>query len=82
MPNDAIKQIEKFKEFLETVYTKELNKSTKKGAKSLVIDFMDLAKFDVELSEQFLNEPCESLQNAELAMDQLELPGKKILNII
>ena len=81
MPKDAIKQIEKFKEFLETVYNKELNKAAKKGARSLIIDFMDLAKFDVGLSEQYLNEPQESLQNSELAIDQLELPGKKTFNI-
>lgn len=81
MPKDAINQIEKFKEFLETAYKKELNKAAKKGSKSLVIDFMDLAKFDVELSEQFLNEPYEALQNAELAMDQLELLEKKTFNI-
>ncbi len=81
MPKDAIKQIEKFKEFLETVYTKELNRAAKRGSKSLIIDFMELARFDVELSEQFLNEPQEALQNAELAIDQLELPGKKLFNI-
>jgi len=81
LPKDAINQIERFKEFIETVYTKEIHKALKKGSKSLVINFLDLSKFDIELSEQFLNEPYESLQNAELAIDQLELPGKKNFNI-
>ncbi len=81
MPKDAITQIERFKEFLETVYTKEIHDVLKKGKKSLIIDFLELSKFDVELSEQFLNEPAESLQNAELAIDQLELPGKKNFHI-
>ena len=81
MPKDAIDQIERFKEFLETVYTKELNNAVKWGNKFITIDFLDLSKFDVELSEQFLNEPYETLQNARLAIDQLELPGKKTFNI-
>ena len=81
MPKDAIDQIEKFKEFLETSYINEINKAVKKGDKSIVIDFMDLAKYDVELSEQFLNEPYEALRNAELSIDQLELPEKKTFNI-
>ncbi|MCD4759644.1 minichromosome maintenance protein MCM [archaeon] len=81
MPKDAIDQIERFKEFIETVYTKEIHAALKKGSKAIIIDFLELSKFDVELSEQFLNEPYESLQNAELAIDQLELPGKKTFNI-
>lgn len=81
MQKDPITQIERFKEFIETVYTKEIHNAIKKGHKALIIDFLDLSKFDVELSEQFLNEPVESLQNAELAVDQLELPGKKNFNI-
>jgi replicative DNA helicase Mcm len=81
LPKDAIDQIEKFKEFLETSYINEINDIVKTGKKSLIIDFMDLAKYDVELSEQFLNEPYEALQNAELSVDQLELPEKKTFNI-
>ena len=81
MSKDAIDQIEKFKEFLETNCINEINDAVKKGKKSLIIDFMDLARYDVELSEQFLNEPYEALQNAELSIDQLELPDTKTFNI-
>jgi len=81
LAKDVINQIEKFKDFLETNYNKEIHDTIKKGKKSLTIDFLDLAKADVELSEQFLNEPYESLQNAELSIDQLELPGKKTFKI-
>ncbi len=81
MQKDSIVQIDKFKEFIETVYIKEVHNAIKKGQKALTIDFLDLSKFDIELAEQFLNEPVESLQNAELAIDQLELPSKKNFNI-
>ena len=81
MPKDALDQIERFKEFLETVYIKELNDAVKWGNKSITLDFLELSKFDVELSEQFLNEPYETFLNAGLAIDQLELPEKKTFNI-
>jgi len=81
LQKDSIVQIDKFKEFIETVYIKEVHNAIKKGQKALTIDFLDLSKFDIELAEQFLNEPVESLQNAELAIDQLELPSKKNFNI-
>ncbi|MBS3172629.1 hypothetical protein J4438_03575, partial [Candidatus Woesearchaeota archaeon] len=64
MQKDSIVQIDKFKEFIETVYIKEVHNAIKKGQKALIIDFLDLSKFDIELAEQFLNEPVESLQNA------------------
>jgi replicative DNA helicase Mcm len=81
LPKDALDQIERFKEFLETVYIKELNDAVKWGNKSITLDFLELSKFDVELSEQFLNEPYETFLNAGLAIDQLELPEKKTFNI-
>nr|MBA4405499.1 AAA family ATPase [Nanoarchaeum sp.] len=81
MQKDPIVQIEKFKDFIETAYIKEIHNAIKKGQKALIINFLDLSKFDIELAEQFLNEPVESLQNAELAIDQLELPSKKNFNI-
>jgi len=81
LPKDAIDQIERFKEFLETVYIKELNDAVKWGSKAITLDFLELSKFDVELSEQFLTEPYETFLNAGLAIDQLELPEKKTFNI-
>ncbi|MFH1376163.1 MAG: LAGLIDADG family homing endonuclease [Candidatus Woesearchaeota archaeon] len=73
MPDDPIIQREKFKDFVETIYKKELNEAVKTGKRSIVLDFSDLSKFDVELSEQLLNEPIEVIQNAEIAIMQMDL---------
>jgi replicative DNA helicase Mcm len=81
MPDDPITQTEKFKEFIETVYNKELTEAIKKGRRSLVIDFAELSKFDVELSEQLLNEPLEVIQNAELAILQMDLQTENPIKV-
>ena len=54
---DAQRQIERFQEFLNTHYEKDLGELVRKGSKSLTIDFGELAKFDIELSEELLEEP-------------------------
>lgn len=74
MPEEAIVQIEKFKEFVETSYNKDLNEVAKRGGRSIILDFSELSKFDVDLAEQLLNEPVEVIQNAEIAILQMELP--------
>ena len=58
---EASEQIEKFKEFLEAYYEKDLIAATTKGRKAISIDFNKLAEFDVELSEDLLDAPPDSI---------------------
>ena len=73
MKEDIFTQIEKIKEFIETIYQEQLNLAIKKGNKSLLIDFKEFSKYDVEIAEQLLNEPLEVIQNFEMALDQIEI---------
>ncbi|MBT4630909.1 minichromosome maintenance protein MCM [Candidatus Woesearchaeota archaeon] len=73
MKEDIFTQIEKIKEFIETVYQEQLNGTIKKGQKALLIDFKEFSKYDVEIAEQLLNEPLEVIQNFEMALDQIEI---------
>jgi len=75
---DAHEQIEKFQDFIDSEYKKELNKIINKGLKSLIVDFNALAQFDPMLAEQLLEEPEDSVRAAELALENLGLGGKKI----
>jgi len=70
---DAQEQIEKFQEFIELNYQKKLQNLIRKGKKSLIINFSELAKFDHELSEQLLEEPEETIKAVEIAIDQFDL---------
>lgn len=73
---DAQEQIEKFQEFIELNYQKSLQNLIRKGKKSLVIDFSELAKHDPELSEQLLEDPENTIKAAELAIEQFDLKEK------
>lgn len=66
---DPQEQIEKFKEFFEKNYERELHNLASKGLTSIRIDFSDLSKFDPELADQLLEEPEEVIKAAELAID-------------
>jgi len=70
---EAQEQIEKFQEFIDSNYKKNLQILIRKGKRSLVIDFSELAKFDHELAEQLLEEPDETIKAAEIAIDQFDL---------
>jgi len=75
---DAQEQVEKFQDFIDSEYKKELNKIVHKGLNSLIVDFKDIVAFDPELAEQILEEPEESFRAAELAIGNLDLTKKTI----
>lgn len=75
---DAQRQIERFREFFETHYEKEINEVLRKGLTSLVVDFRLLTHFDLELSEDLIEEPEETLKAAEVAIQNFDLINQKI----
>jgi len=70
---DASEQIEKFQEFFEITYKRELSELVRKGKKSIVVDFSNLIKFDPDLAENLLQEPEEAMKAAEIALEQFDL---------
>ena len=73
---DATEQIERFREFFSSNYEAQLHYLTSRGINVLKIDFVELSKFDPELTDQLLEEPEEIIRAAELAIDSLDLPLK------
>ncbi|MFH1637237.1 MAG: minichromosome maintenance protein MCM [Candidatus Woesearchaeota archaeon] len=73
MALDAAEQIERFQEFIESHYNKELHSSISKGESAIVMDFFDLSKFDPSLAEQLLEEPLDTVKAAELAIQQMDI---------
>ena len=74
MALDASDQIEKFKEFLESHYSAEIHRYAQEGRHSIVLDFSQLAMYDLELAEDVLEEPLDVVRSAELALEQFDLP--------
>ena len=73
MTIDAADQIEKFQEFVEQSYQKQLHENLSKGLNFLVLDFFELTKFDPKLADQLLEEPEETLKAAEMALEQFDV---------
>lgn len=70
---DAHEQVERFQEFFDANYKKQIHEIVSKGAKSLVVDFLELSRFDPEIADLLLEEPEEIMKAAELAVEQFEV---------
>lgn len=81
MAIDATVQIEKFRDFLESQYNKKINEIINSGKPSLVVDFVELSKFDLELSEELLENPEETIKAGELALSQLGMSPNSLKKI-
>lgn len=72
MAKSVTEQIEKFQEFVDSSYKKELHKLIREGKTAITLDFSELSKFDHDLAESVLDEPEELIKAAELAIEQLD----------
>ncbi|MBI2109779.1 hypothetical protein HYT58_01245, partial [Candidatus Woesearchaeota archaeon] len=68
---NAQEQIDKFQEFLESHYSKELHEAVQKGLHSLTIDFSLLAQNNIELSEDLLENPEDTIKSAEIVVQHM-----------
>lgn len=73
-------QIKNFEEFIKGYYYADLMEVARKGETSIVLDFMELAGFNPDLSDQLLEEPEEVLKAADIAITNIDLP-KETKNI-
>lgn len=73
MALDPGEQIEKFQEFFEQMYQRQLHENVSKGISFVVIDFFDLTKYDPRLADQLLEEPEETVRAAELSLEAFDI---------
>ncbi len=71
---EAADLVSKFQEFIEANYHDDLLERTRKGVSFIVLDFSELSKFDIEVAEELLENPEETIGAAELAVNQFDLP--------
>lgn len=72
---DATEQVAKFSEFFESLYYKDLLDAIAKGDKYLNIPFTELAKYHIQLAEDLLDDPENTLQAAKHTIEQMDLGG-------
>ncbi len=78
---EITEQIEKFHEFFDVVYTEQLHSAVAKGEKYLVVSFADLSRFNLDLAQDLLENPEDTLRASEIAIEQFDFPGVKEFRI-
>lgn len=79
---DVNEQIKRLQQFLESYYYHALLEAARKGAVFIVVDFIELAKFDPEIADLILDEPEEVLKSLQLAVENMEVvPEPRRFNI-
>ena len=74
---EATEQIKKFQEFFDLNYKAELLEKISKGEKFIIVNFLELSKFDPELADLLLDQPEEVIKAAELAIETEYLENEK-----
>ncbi|MGV8150480.1 MAG: minichromosome maintenance protein MCM [Candidatus Woesearchaeota archaeon] len=68
---DVTEQIDKFHEFFDLIYNNQLHQAIAKGDKSFSINFSDLSKFNLDLAQDIIENPEDTIRAAEIAVEQL-----------
>ncbi|MBU2560931.1 MAG: ATP-binding protein [Nanoarchaeota archaeon] len=71
---DVSEQIKRFEHFIEQDYHVQLLEAVSLGNNFMVIDFVDLSKFDPELADLLLDQPEEVMKAFEIAIKNLDVP--------
>ncbi|MFC2016766.1 minichromosome maintenance protein MCM, partial [Chloroflexota bacterium] len=74
---DASEQIKGFQDFLEPYYYSQIVENLRKDHKFVVVDFAELSKFDLDLANELLENPEDTIKAAELAVEQFDLEDIK-----
>jgi replicative DNA helicase Mcm len=70
---DASEQIKRFQEFLETHYYPSIVDNLRKDRRFVVVDFAELSKSELDLANELLENPEDTIKAAELAVEQFDL---------
>lgn len=75
---DTIEQINILKEFIESHYYAELLEQSRKGKNYIIIDFSNISKYSLEVSQMLLEIPDEILSLFSVAIEHIDLPVENI----
>ncbi|MBW2976063.1 minichromosome maintenance protein MCM [Candidatus Woesearchaeota archaeon] len=78
---DASEQIKRFQEFIESYYYTKIAENLRKDLKYFVIDFAELSKFDLDLANELLENPEDTIKAAELAVEQFDLEDASSIKV-
>ncbi len=74
---EITEQIEKFYEFFELSYKNPLHEAIAKGEKHLTVNFSDLGKFNLELAQELIENPEDTIKAGEIAIERFDFQNAK-----
>ena len=74
---DASEQIKRFQDFLESYCYPQIIDNLRKDHKFVIVDFAELSEFDLDLANELLEAPEDTIKTAELAVEQFDLENIK-----
>jgi|TARA_Y100000310_G_C20691767_1_gene822747 replicative DNA helicase Mcm len=74
---DASEQIKSFQDFLESFYYSQIVENLRKDNKFVIVDFVELSKFDIDLANELLENPEDTIKAIELSIEQFDLENIK-----
>ncbi len=75
MEINVIEQIKRFQDFIDSNYYSSLLENARKGNRFLLIDFLELSKYDPDLATELLDAPEETIKAIEKAIEQFDVDG-------
>ncbi len=78
---EITEQIEKFHEFFDLMYRNQLHESIAKGNKFLVVNFADLSRFNLDLAQDILENPEDTIRAAEISLEKFDFQNIKEFRI-
>ena len=74
---ELTEQIEKFHEFFDLIYKNQLHEAISKGERHLAINFSDLSKFNLDLAQDLVENPEDTIRAAEISIEKFEFQNIK-----
>ena len=74
---EITEQIDKFHEFFDMIYRNQLHEAVSKGDKSLTINFSDLSKFSLDLAQEIIENPEDTVKAGEIAIEKFDFQNIK-----
>jgi replicative DNA helicase Mcm len=69
---DITEQIDKFYEFFDIIYKNPLHEAMSRGEKSLTVNFSDISKFNLDLAQEIVDSPEDTLRAGEIAIEKFD----------
>ncbi|HIH31068.1 TPA: hypothetical protein HA235_00010 [Candidatus Woesearchaeota archaeon] len=75
---EITEQIDKFGEFFDLIYKDHLHQAVSRGEKHLSVNFSDISRFNIDLAQDIIENPEDTIRAAEIALEKFDIKDFRI----